>query len=91
MFAIIGGIFSVVECPGQGIFVTTFSSSICRLSDAFVVFSRKTTRSTPRTVNVTAITSQFPSQSHHYTVGVFPAHGLHEALDGREHTYTIDP
>ncbi len=91
MFAIIGGISSVVECPGQGIFVATSPASIGLLSGAFAVFSRKTARSTPRTVNVTAITSQFPSQGRHCTVSVFPTHGLREAPDGRAHTYTIDP
>lgn len=91
MSAIIGGISSVVECPGQGFFVATSPSSIGLLSGAFTVFSRKTARSTPRTVNVTAITSQLPSRSRHCTVSVFPTHGLQKAPDDRAHTYTIDP
>lgn len=91
MLAIIGGISSVVECPGQGIFVATSPSSIGLLSGAFAVFSRKTARPTPRTINVTAITPQLPSQSRHCTVSVFPTHGLQKAPDGRAHTYTIGP
>ena len=91
MLAIIGGISSVVECPGQGIFVARSPPSIGLLSGAFAVFSRKTARPTPRTINVTAITSQLPSQSRHSTVSVFPTHGLQKAPDGGAHTYTIDP
>ena len=91
MLAIIGGISSVVECPGQGIFVETSPSSIGLLSGAFVVFSRKTARATPRTVNVTAITSQFPSQGLHRTMSIASTHDLWEASDNRAKTYTIDP
>lgn len=91
MFAIIGGIFSVVECPGQRIFVATSPSSKSLLSGACAVFSRKTARSTPRTVNVTAITSPFPSQSLHRTVSVLLPHDLREAPDDSANEYDIDP